>query len=50
MLLGLDTGDEDKLNNLNEERKGFRELWIELSKVWENVSGMEETLLIYSNP
>lgn len=42
-LLGLETGDTEKLNILQEDCTGLKAVWGELNKVWGKIDVLKET-------
>lgn len=42
-LLGLEGGDPEKLNILQEDCTGLKQVWSELDKVWSKIDVLKET-------
>ena len=42
-LLGLEGGDPEKLNILQEDCTGLKQVWTELDKLWSRIDVLKET-------
>lgn len=45
LLLNLEPGNTQRLDDLEEDLNSLRDVWVEMNKVWSNIENLNDTLL-----
>lgn len=49
-LLNLEPGNPERLEDLDQDLKGLREVWNEMAQIWQHVDSLKDQLVQSANP